>query len=69
MYTSNKHPKIDNVIDAYFWHCWIGHINKNRINRLTKEKIYDINDYESWLICESCPFGKMIKSPFTEKGE
>ena len=34
MYMTNKCPKIDKVNDIYLWHCRLGHINKNRINRL-----------------------------------
>ena len=69
MYTSNKYPKVDNISDAYLWHYRLGYVNKNRMDRLTKEGILNINDYESLSICESCLLGKMIKSPFKEKGE
>ena len=69
MYTSNKHPRIDYVIDAYLCHYRLSHINKNRINRLTKEKILDINHCESLLTCNFCLFGKMTKSSFTGKDE
>ena len=34
IYMTNKHPKIDKVNEIYLWHCRLGHINKNRINRL-----------------------------------
>ena len=69
MYISNKHPRIDDVIDAYLWYCRLGHINKNRINRLAQEGILDKHDYESLRTCESCLFGKITKSLFTGKGE
>ena len=69
IYTSNKYPRIDNVMNVYLWHCRLDHINKNRINRLTKEKIFNINNCESLSICESYLLGKMTKSPLTEKGE
>ena len=69
IYISNKYPRMNNVTDAYFWYCKLGHINKNRINRLAKEKILNINDYESLLTCESYLIEKMTKSPFIEKGE
>ena len=55
--------------DIYLWHCRLGHINKNRINRLTQEGILEVSDCESLLTCESCLLGKMTKSSFTEKGE
>ena len=35
MYTSNKCPRISDVSDIYLWHCRLGHVNKNIINRLT----------------------------------
>ena len=67
--TSGKRPRIDNVSEVYLWHYRLGHINKNRINRLAQEGILEVGDCESLPTCESCLFGKMTKSPFTEKGE
>ena len=67
IYTLNKCSKLDNIINAYLWHCRLDHINKSRINRLTQEDILNINDYESLSTCESCLCDKMTKSPFTEK--
>ena len=69
MYISNKHPRIDDVTDAYLWHCRLSHINKNRMNKLAQEKILDKDDYKSLLRCESYLLGKMTKSSFTEKDE
>ena len=67
--TSDKYPRIDHVSEVYLWHCRLGHINKNRINRLAQEGILEVGDYESLPICESCLLGKMTKSPFIGKGE
>ena len=67
--TPSKHPRLDDVDDSYLWHYRLGHINKNRINRLTQEGILEVSDYESLPTCESCLLGKMTKSPFTEKDE
>ena len=64
-----KRPRIDNVSEVYLWHCRLGHINKNRINRLAQERILEVSDCESLPTCESCLLGKMTKSPFTGKGE
>ena len=69
MYTSNKHPKLDIVINAYLWHYRLGYLNKNRINRLVKEYILDLDNYESLTTYESCLFGKMTKSSSTRKDE
>ena len=67
--TSNKWPRISDVTNIYLWHCRLGHVKKNRINRLLQKKILKVNDCESLSICESCLLEKIIKSPFTEKGE
>ena len=66
---SNKHPRIVDVMDAYLWHCRLGHINKNKMNRLAQEEILDKDDYESLPTYESYLLGKMTKSSFTGKGE
>ena len=65
--TSGKWPRIDNVSEVYLWHNRLGHINKNRINRL--EEILEVGDYESLSTCESYLLRKMTKSSFTEKDE
>ena len=65
----SKCLKIDNVSESYLWHCRLGHVNKNRIDRLIKECVLEINIYESLPTCESCVLDKMTKSPFKEKDE
>ena len=50
---SGKCPRIDNVLEVYLWHCRLGHINKNRINRLAQEGIFEVGDCESLPTCES----------------
>ena len=69
VYSTGKHPRLDSVSDIYLWHYKLGHINKNRINRLTQKGILEVSDCESLPTYESCLLGKMIKSPFIEKGE
>ena len=70
VYTSScKCPRIDNVSSGYLWHYRLGHINKNRMNKLIKEGLLDDCDCESLPTCKSCLLEKMTKSPFTEKGE
>ena len=69
VYTFKKCPRVEDVSDIFLWHCRLGHINQNRINRLTREKIFEVSDCESLSTCESCLLEKLIKSPFTEKGE
>ena len=69
MYTPSKHSKIDNVSESYLWHSRLGHVNKNRIDRLIKECVLKIDDCESLPTCESYLLGKITKSPFKEKGK
>ena len=54
MYIFNKYPRINDVTDAYLWHYRLSHINKNRMNRLAQERIFDDNNYESLPTYESC---------------
>ena len=67
--SSSKCPRISDVSYVYLWHCRLGHINKNRINRLAQEEILKVSDCESLPTYESCLLGKITKSPFTEKDE
>ena len=69
MYTPNKYSKLDNVTDAYLWHCRLDHINKNRINGLAQDDILNINDCELLPTCEFYLLEKITKSPFIEKDE
>ena len=69
MYIVSKYPKLDNVSEFYLWHCRLGHVNKNTIDRLIKKCVLEIDDCESLLTCESCLLGKMTKSPFKKKDE
>ena len=69
MYTSSKHPKISDIFDVYLWHCRLSRVNKNRIKRLTQDKILEVSDYELLPTCESCLLKKMTRSSFTEKSE
>ena len=65
----SKCPRISDVSDVYLWHCRLGHINKNRINRLAQEGILEVSDCELLSTCESYLLAKMTKSSFTEKDE
>ena len=69
MYMFLKYPRIDDIFDIYFWHCRLGHVSKNKINRLTQESILKVSDCESLPNYEFCLFEKMTKSPFIGKGE
>ena len=67
--TSGKCPRMDNMSEVYLWHCRLGHINKNRINRLAQKRILEVGDCESLPTCESYLLEKMTKSHFTGKGK
>ena len=67
VYTSSKHPRMDDVSDLYLWHWRLSHINQNMINKVRGESLLEVNDFDSLSTCESCLFGKMTKSSFTEK--
>ena len=62
-------PKIDNVSESCLYHCRLGHVNKNRIDRLIKECVLEIDNYKSLPTYKSCLLGKMTKSAFKGKGE
>ena len=49
--TSDKYLRIDNVSEIYLWHYRLGNINKNRINRLAQEGIFEVGDCESLSTC------------------
>jgi transposase InsO family protein len=46
----------------------LGHINLNRMNRLTSDGILPSLPPDGLSVCESCLEGKMTKRPFTSKG-
>ena len=50
------------------WHMRLGHINLNRMNRLTSDDIFPSLSPDGLSVCESCLEGKMTKRPFTSKG-
>jgi len=53
----------------FLWHCRLGHINENRMDKLHKSGNLGSFDYESYDTCESCLLGKMTKTPFGGKGQ
>jgi len=50
------------------WHLRLGHINRNRIDRLVKDGILPSLVVEPMPVYESCLEGKMTKRPFSSKG-
>ena len=66
---SNKKQKLNSDDETYLWHLRLGHINLERINRLTKEGPLRELRVGTLPVCESCLEGKMTRRPFSAKGE
>ena len=47
VYMSSKCPRLKNVSDLYLWHCRLGHINQNRINKMRGEGLLEVIDSDS----------------------
>ena len=62
-----KKRKRDNVNYTFMWQCILSHINKTRLNKLHKDGLLELSDYELYSTCESCLMGKITKSPFSGK--
>ena len=60
--------KFPSTSDAYIWHLCLGHINSNRIQRLIKDGLIELLEFDGFSICVSCLEGKMTESPFSAKG-
>ncbi|KAD6118913.1 hypothetical protein E3N88_10184 [Mikania micrantha] len=65
---TTKRLKLD-LSDSYLWHCRLGHINKNRMQKLQKNGLLKTNENDSFDVCESCLQGKMTKAPFSGTNE
>ncbi|KAL0448784.1 UNVERIFIED_CONTAM: Secreted RxLR effector protein [Sesamum latifolium] len=62
--TAQHKRKVDNHENAQIWHAKLGHISKDRINRLVDSKNVEIDNLDHLPTCESCLKGKMTKKPF-----
>ena len=67
LYVLHYHNFFSNV--TYLWHCRLGHISELKINKLYKDKFFDLDDYTSYKTYESYLIEKMTKTPFTKHGE
>ncbi|GJZ39587.1 retrotransposon protein, putative, ty1-copia subclass [Tanacetum coccineum] len=65
---SNKKTK-HNLDSTFRWHYRLGHINKNRIEKLQHDGLLESIDDESFDVCVSCISGKMARKPFTHASE
>ena len=53
--------KFPSTSEAYLWHLRLGHINSSRIQRLIKDGLLQLMDFDGFLVCKSCLEGKMTK--------
>ena len=56
---------VHNDSSAYLWHHKLGHISKERVMRLMKNKILPQLDFSGWDICLDCIKGKQTKQLYT----
>ena len=61
--------KFPSTSDVYLWHLCLGHINSNRIQRLTKDGLLKPLDFNGFPDYESFLEGKITKRPFNAKGK
>ena len=54
--------KLTNENSATLWHKRLGHISKNRIERLVSNGILDSLEFTDFIICVECIKGKQIKN-------
>ena len=54
--------KLTNENSMTLWHKGLGHLSKNRIERLLSNGILDSLDFTNFTICVECIKGKQIKN-------
>ncbi|GJS64818.1 retrotransposon protein, putative, ty1-copia subclass [Tanacetum coccineum] len=65
---SNKRDKLD-LDSALLWHCHLGHITKNRIEKLQHDGLLNSTDLRAFEKYISCMFRKMARKPYTHQVE
>ena len=53
--------KLNNKNSSSLWHKRLGHISKNRVERLVSEEILDQIDFSDFNVCVKCIKGKQTK--------
>jgi hypothetical protein len=66
---NTKRDQLNDLNPTFIWHCQIGHINEKHIERLHKDGLLSLFDFESFDTCKSCLLGKMTKVPCTGQSE
>ena len=54
----------DEISDSVMWHARLGHIGKDRLDRLDREGLLGSITNVSLLMCEPCLAGKACRKPF-----
>ncbi|GJQ94791.1 retrotransposon protein, putative, ty1-copia subclass [Tanacetum coccineum] len=65
---SNKRAKL-NLDYALLWHCHLGHISKNCIQKLQHDGLLDSTDIKSFEKCVACMSGNMARKPYSHQVE
>ena len=61
-YVKSLKRKFSSISDAYLWHLHLGHINSNNIQRLVKDGLLELLDFNEFPIYESYLEGKMTET-------
>jgi hypothetical protein len=64
-----KRARLNYLNPTFIWHCRLGHINEKHIERLHKDGLLSLFNFESFDTCKSCLPEKMTKAPFTGQSE
>jgi hypothetical protein len=54
------------IDSSFFWHLRLGHINKDKLIRMSKSGLLPKIIYENFNIYESCIKGKMTNKSFSK---
>ncbi|GKA06347.1 retrotransposon protein, putative, ty1-copia subclass [Tanacetum coccineum] len=64
----NKRAKL-NLDSTLLWHCCLGHIGKERIEKLQHDGLLNSTNIKSFEIWVSCMSGKMARKPYSHQVE
>ncbi|KAM1721711.1 hypothetical protein ACFX12_023214 [Malus domestica] len=67
--TSKPKRAREEVNQEKMWHLKLGHVNLDKIHKMSKDRYIRPLGNDQMGTCECCLKGKMTKSPFTGKGE
>ncbi|KAM2474368.1 hypothetical protein PS1_007078 [Malus domestica] len=67
--TSKPKTAREEVNQVRLWHLKLGHVNQDKIRKMSKDGYLSPLGNDLMGTCEPCLLGKMTKSPFTGKGK